>query len=253
MHQLSLNILSDKSNSNLVTVREASRWASEFLSRNISNSNINYLIQYGKIQHFDNGLIDIIELQSYYDSYHGNREIRWKEKLGDDLNWALSFDHLREKDTTKHVHRLHPYKGKYIPQLVEYFIDNHIDSFKGEVFFNRGDTILDPFSGSGTTLVQANELGINSIGIDISKFNCSIVKAKLSHCTLSELEKEIANIIFQLNEMPVNTNILKFEKSFQINFLFLIKNTSQAFNLKEKSIKVKLMKMRIHEKKKKSS
>jgi len=39
----------------------------------------------------------------------------------------LSFDHLREVDTTKHVHRLHPYKGKFIPQLVQYFIDNHTD------------------------------------------------------------------------------------------------------------------------------
>ena len=212
MYQLSLNILSNESNSNLVTVKEASRWASTFLSRNISNSNISYLIQYGKIQTFDGGLIDIAELQSYYNSYLGNREIRWKEKLGDDLNWALSFDHLREKDTTKHVHRLHPYKGKYIPQLVEYFIDSHIDSFKRDIFFNKGDTILDPFSGSGTTLVQANELGINSIGIDISKFNCSIAEAKLSNYQLHELEEEIANIIFQLNEIPVNAKIMEFEK-----------------------------------------
>lgn len=53
-----------------------------------------------------------------------------KKKLGADLNWTLSFDNFRESDTTKHVHRLHPYKGKFIPQLVEYFLDNHIDDFK---------------------------------------------------------------------------------------------------------------------------
>ena len=53
-----------------------------------------------------------------------------KERLGNDLNWALSFDQYREAETTKHVHRLHPYKGKFIPQLVEYFLDQHTDNFK---------------------------------------------------------------------------------------------------------------------------
>lgn len=107
----------------LISIREASELASKLVNRQISTSNISYLLQYGKIRKFnDNGstLINIEDLKSYYESYVGKREINWKKKLGDDLNWALSFDHLREKDTTKHVHRLHPYKGKFIPQLVEY-------------------------------------------------------------------------------------------------------------------------------------
>ena len=37
--------------------------------------------------------------------------------LGDDL----SFIHVREFERTKHVHRLHPYLGKFIPQLPEIF------------------------------------------------------------------------------------------------------------------------------------
>lgn len=119
---------------------------------------------------------------------------------------------MREKDTTKHVHRLHPYKGKFIPQLVEYFIDDHIDDFKRQMFFNKGDIILDPFSGSGTTLVQANELGIHSIGVDISKFNCSIANAKLSCYQFEELKKTISDIIFCFNKMPVKSNVTAFEK-----------------------------------------
>jgi len=63
-------------------------------------------------------------------TFNGQREIEWKKRLGNDLNWGLSFDNLREKDTTKHIHRLHPYKGKFIPQLVEYFIDSHTDDSK---------------------------------------------------------------------------------------------------------------------------
>ena len=38
--------------------------------------------------------------------------------LGDDL----TFLGIRERDRTKHVHRLHPYLGKFIPQLVEVFL-----------------------------------------------------------------------------------------------------------------------------------
>ena len=159
----------------LLTIKEASHWASDFLKRAVSESNISYLIQYGKVKKYNGGnsiFVDVGDLKNYYDSYQGQREISWKKRLGNDLNWALSFDNLREKDTTKHVHRLHPYKGKFIPQLVEYFIDSHIDDFKKDVYFKSGDIILDPFSGSGTTLVQAHEMSMHSIGIDISHFNC---------------------------------------------------------------------------------
>jgi hypothetical protein len=80
----------------------------------------------------------------------------------DSLNLNWNERDLPEKERTKHVHRLHPYLGKYIPQLVEIFLRR---------FFSPGETVLDPFVGSGTTLVQANELGINSVGYDVSAFN----------------------------------------------------------------------------------
>ena len=178
----------------LLTLKEACNWASSFLGKNISESNISYLIQYGKVKKYgENGStqINVEDLKLYYQSFNGAREIEWKKKLGNDLNWNLSFDNLREKDTTKHVHRLHPYKGKFIPQLVEYFIDSHTDDFKQKSFFKKGDIVLDPFSGSGTTLVQANELGIHSVGIDISRFNCMITDTKLLDYNLDSLIKVV--------------------------------------------------------------
>ena len=75
----------------------------------------------------------------------------------EDLNLNWTERDLPEKERTKHVHRLHPYLGKFIPQLVEIFLRK---------YFQAGQTVVDPFCGSGTTLVQANELGINSVGYD---------------------------------------------------------------------------------------
>jgi len=163
-----------QSKSEYLTVNEASIWATKYLKKNVTSSNISYLVQYGLIRKYgDNGKtqISVNELQEYYKSYNGDRESDWKQKLGDDLNWVLSFEQYKEAETTKHVHRLHPYKGKFIPQLVEYFIDDHTDKFKKEVYFQKGDIILDPFAGSGTTLVQSSESGMHAIGIDISAFN----------------------------------------------------------------------------------
>jgi len=204
----------------LMTIKEACNWASSFLEREISESNISYLIQYGKIKKYNGDgnttFINLNDLRRYYQSFHGRREIIWKQKLGDDLNWTLSFDHLREKDTTKHVHRLHPYKGKFIPQLVEYFIDNHIDNFKTQTFFKKGDIILDPFSGSGTTLVQANELGIHSIGIDVSRFNCMITDVKLFDYDLSSLIQEINTVRKAIITFETDSRIDNFEKELYV-------------------------------------
>lgn len=100
------------------------------------------------------------------------------------LNWREK--DLPEKERTKHVHRLHPYLGKFIPQLVEVFLRK---------YFKNGQTVLDPFAGSGTTLVQANELGVNSIGYDVSAFNVLLCKAKTMEYDIPEMEREVLEIL----------------------------------------------------------
>jgi hypothetical protein len=104
------------------------------------------------------------------------------------LNWRER--DLPERERTKHVHRLHPYLGKFIPQLVEIFLRK---------FFSPGQTVLDPFAGSGTTLVQANELGVNSIGYDISAFNVLLMRAKTQNYDICLVKKEILDIIEQVH------------------------------------------------------
>lgn len=183
-----------------LTLKEACEWGSSYLGRKVTPSNISYLIQYAKILRYNekdkiktssNGTtkVSLNELKQYYNS--AIKEKVWKGQIGEDINWSLSFDNVNESERTKHVHRLHPYKGKFIPQLVEYFLNNNTNKFKKAAFFREGDIILDPFAGSGTTLIQCLELGLHSIGIDISKFNCMISKAKIQKYNLDELAKEL--------------------------------------------------------------
>ena len=101
------------------------------------------------------------------------------EKLN--LNWREQ--DLPERIRTKHVHRLHPYLGKFIPQLVEIFLRKF-----------QPKTVCDPFSGSGTTLVEAAALGINAVGSDISEFNSLIARVKTGSYDLDLLEGEIKDI-----------------------------------------------------------
>jgi len=106
---------------------------------------------------------------------------RTQEALYAEIDHELSWseDQLPQIERTKHVHALHPYLGKYVPQLVETFLHR---------YFKPGDSIFDPFVGSGTTLVEANVFGAQSIGCDISAFNCLLSRVKTTHYALAQME-----------------------------------------------------------------
>jgi len=223
----------------LLSIKEASQWASEYLEKNVTTSNISYLIQYGRIKKVErNGSAQVIkeELIDYYKDQKKSRQEEWEEQLGEDLNWALSFEQYKEAETTKHVHRLHPYKGKFIPQLVEYFLDNHTDKFKKEVYFKPGDIVYDPFSGSGTTMVQACELGIHSVGNDISAFNALIGNCKVAKYNLVNVQAEINRISKALKLFLADHKTLEFEERL-LKELYVFNN--KYFPVPEYKYKVK--------------
>lgn len=78
--------------------------------------------------------------------------------------------------------------GKYVPQLVDYFLERDLRNAK---------FILDPFAGSGTTLVQSNIHGIPSIGIDVSEFNVLLCNVKVQKYDVQLLKYELEDILLK--------------------------------------------------------
>ena len=107
-----------------------------------------------------------------------------------DLELSWSERDLPERERTKHVHRLHPYLGKFIPQLVETLLERYVP---------RGGHVLDPFAGSGTTLVQALESGFDATGVDIAAFNCLLMRVKTERYNLFVLERELREVVARLD------------------------------------------------------
>jgi hypothetical protein len=99
-----------------------------------------------------------------------------------DLELSWSEAELPQAERTKHVHALHPYLGKFVPQLVDVFLER---------YFTPGQVVYDPFVGSGTTLVEANTYGCPAVGSDISAFNCLLSRVKTGHYSLARIELEL--------------------------------------------------------------
>jgi hypothetical protein len=108
-----------------------------------------------------------------------------------DLELSWSERDLPERERTKHVHRLHPYLGKFIPQLVETLLARDVP---------RGGHVLDPFAGSGTTLVQALESDYDATGIEIAAFNCLLADVKTRRYNPFVLERELRDALARLDD-----------------------------------------------------
>jgi hypothetical protein len=107
-----------------------------------------------------------------------------QDALYAEIDLALSWSErdLPERERTKHVHRLHPYLGKFIPQLVEILLAR---------YFRPGQHVLDPFAGSGTTLVQGLESRLDATGVDVAAFNCLLMNVKTQTYNPFVLEQEL--------------------------------------------------------------
>lgn len=78
----------------------------------------------------------------------------------------------RERQATRYsAHGLHEYKGKFNPQVVR-----AIGNILG---LPEDATILDPFCGSGTTILECAHLGWNAVGVDRNPLAARITNSKI--------------------------------------------------------------------------
>jgi hypothetical protein len=77
----------------------------------------------------------------------------------------------RRKVTSHALHGLHPYKGKFYPQLARSILNGC------EV--RRGSRVLDPFAGCGTTLLEADFLKVDGLGLDTNPLAVMVANTKL--------------------------------------------------------------------------
>lgn len=102
-------------------------------------------------------------------------------------------DITSSKEEQTGTHGFHPYFASFNPQIPRKAM---------KWFTSEGDIVLDPFCGSGTTLVEAKLGNRNSIGIDVNPLACLITKVK----TTAIRDKKLLECFNLLNRIKMNIN-----------------------------------------------
>ncbi|MBI5145331.1 MAG: hypothetical protein HZA27_04000 [Candidatus Omnitrophica bacterium] len=100
------------------------------------------------------------------------------------------------------THWIYPYKGKFHPQMIRALLNI--------MQVREGETILDPFVGSGTAALECQLLGINFIGIDISPLCYLLSRVKTESIDVIE---EIEKIKKEILSNPEKIKNIKNEKA----------------------------------------
>jgi len=102
-----------------------------------------------------------------------------KNTIPDNIDFGTILN-INANSVTQNTHGFHKYPAKFIPQIPQWAIRKYL---KNEI----GKLILDPFCGSGTTLVESVLSGNYSIGIDIDPLSALISKVKTTKIDIVKL------------------------------------------------------------------
>jgi DNA modification methylase len=134
-----------------------------------------------------------------------------------DCSWSFSDKTI--KDTSYITHGYYTYPAKFIPQLAERLIKENSE---------EGDIVIDPFMGSGTTVVEAivnNRIGI---GTDINEIANLLAKVKTTPIDnlilvneFYKIEKDLEKRLNGQFEQALKESLLKMPNNERIDYWFL--------------------------------
>lgn len=109
-----------------------------------------------------------------------------------DVSWDF-----RKSDTKEYTHCFHNYPAMMIPQVARKLL---------EQYGVRGGWLLDPYCGTGTSLVEASMFGMNAVGCDINPLVRLIASAKTNLLPLHILDEHLADLQDTLMRVRFNGN-----------------------------------------------
>jgi SAM-dependent methyltransferase len=115
---------------------------------------------------------------------------------------------FHEEETKEHLHSLHPYPAKFIPQIPRRAI---------ELWTKPGDLVYDPFNGCGTTLLEASLAGRGGIGTDNNAVAILAARAKTalySKLDLAAVRRFASRIACGLADAPKRPDLIPDNKNF---------------------------------------
>jgi tRNA G10 N-methylase Trm11 len=187
-------------------------------------------------------------LKDYKSKYLEFKDIYESQKRPIAVNFREIVD---EKFYDRATHLIHSYPAKLIPNIPYFFLNN-------SYFVNKGDRILDPFSGSGTVMLEGQLSGLKTFGADanplarlISSVKTNSYDLKLIKTLFNKIESnyikndakqnypDVVNIDYwflphikkQLNQILNCIEMLESEKYrnfFLLSFSNLVKKVSLA-------------------------
>jgi hypothetical protein len=102
---------------------------------------------------------------------------------------------IRNHESRYLTHTFHKYAGKFIPEIPRWAFRSYLPDSSDRL-------VVDPFVGSGTTLVEASLVGAKSIGIDVDPLARLIAKVKVTPLNPDELAAAVRDLLAEVDSSP---------------------------------------------------
>lgn len=102
-----------------------------------------------------------------------------------------NFWSFKNADTKEYTHCYHTYPAMMIPQVARKLIEDYAPD-------DTLSLIFDPYTGSGTTLVESSIKGIKSVGTDLNPLARFMSNVKNTHYSIDTINEAVAYILTQI-------------------------------------------------------